>query len=220
MSSDLEFLKQLFLDPRSHNSIGVVNSLGLSNDGSVLRVGITILPSERGVIAEMTFSDVNDVTFPELNDLALISFAEGEAEECFVMKLVNNGDEPIPVFARFGNTVKYSRAGKKLYLGSDTKVGIGRPNVEPTEPLALGNVLKTFLTNLTTRIDTLINSMGILQTTPAVICTAPGELGIVNPAWVTALAALDIQLQTDISTYLSTEATNILSQIAFTERGV
>ena len=216
---DLEFLKEIFKDQSIHLAIGTVVQLGLSNDGSILRVMINILPSNRQVVAEMTFADVYDVTFPEINDLALISFAEGDPDECHVIKLINNTEEPIPEFAQTGNSVKYSRPGKKLYLGSDTKASIGRPNIEANSPIVLGDILVNHLTNFfNTRMQTLLNS--ILSTIPAVICTAPGEVGIVNPAFTTALANLETQLGDDVSEYLSTASTNIVSQIAFTERGV
>src|SRR5665213_412531 len=136
--NELEFLRDIFKDPRLHIGIGTIVQLGLSNDGSVLRALVNLLPDNRQVVGEVTFEDVNSVTLPEVDDLVLVAFCDGDPDECFIVKVINNADEPIPLFGQTGHTVKYSRAGKKLYIGSDTKVGIGRPNVEPTEPLVLG----------------------------------------------------------------------------------
>jgi hypothetical protein len=215
--NDLELLREMFKDTRLHIGIGTIDKLGLSTDAATLRVLVNLLPENREVVATMTFSDVNDVTFPEVGDLAIVNFADGDPEECHVMKLVNSKDELIPQFARTGHSVKYSRTGKKMYIGSDTKLGLGRPNVEPTEPLVLGNVLKTYLTALEGQVEALI---GVIDTIPATITTAPGNIGLVNPAFKTAVDAVKTQLAADKSTYLTTSGTNIVSQIGFTERGV
>lgn len=215
--NDLEFLREMFKDSRLHVGIGTIVDLGLSTGLGILRVKVNLLPENREIIAEMTFSDVNSVTFPEINDLAIVAFVDGHPDEAFVIKLVNNSEEQIPTFARSGHTVTYSRPGKKAYLGSDTKVGIGRPDVEPTEPLVLGTVLQTYLEALEGHIKALID---IMKATPATITTAPGVLGVVNPAYTTAVAAIETALDADKSTYLTTTSSNILSQIGFTERGV
>lgn len=214
--NDLEILREMFKDSRLHIGIGTVAQVGLANDGSKLRVMINLLPENRQLVAEMTFADVYDVTFPEVNDLAIVGLVDGHPDDCFVLKLVSTTEEKIPAFARTGHSVKYSRPGKKLYLGSDLKVGIGRPNVEPTEPLVLGTVLQTYLTALEGRVNDLIS---LLNDTPATITTAPGTPGIVNPALVAGLEPISEGLSDDKDTYLTEATTNILSQIGFTERG-
>lgn len=216
--NDLEFLKDIFKDQRLHLAIGTVTSIGLSQDGSILRVIINILPEGRPVVAEMTFADVYDVTFPELKDLAFIGMADGEPDECFVLKLINNKQEPIPKFAQTGDAVKYARPGKKLYIGSDTKIGLARPNIEATNPLVLGDVLTNFLTNFTTRFVSLLTT--VLSDIPTSVCAVAGVPDTINPALVTALNNLNTQMQSDITTYLQTSSSNIVSQISFTERGV
>ncbi len=200
--NELEFLRDIFKDPRLHIGIGTIVQLGLSNDGSVLRVLVNLLPDNRQVVGEVTFEDVNSVTLPEVDDLVLVAFCDGDPDECFIVKVINNADEPIPLFGQTGHTVKYSRAGKKLYIGSDTKVGIGRPNVEPTEPLVLGAVLATGLTALC---NAFLNATQIGQSSAGPVALDP---------------AVRTALNNFVTTYITTSGTNIKSQIAFTERGV
>lgn len=202
MTTDLEALRGMLESIKEHTAIGVITKLGLSQGNDALRVQVKLLPEEREIICIMGFSDVNDVTFPEINDLVIVAFVEdGHPESGHIIRLVNSEEELIPLFARTGHSVKYARDGKKLYLGSDTKVGIGKPGVEQTEPLVLGNVLKTFLTNL---IDAFLNA---------------SEIGIsaVGPVFLDpGIRVLLVQYK---ATYLTTAATNIESQIGFTERG-
>jgi hypothetical protein len=207
--NDLEFLRDLFKDPRLHIGIGLVTDLGLSQDGSILRASVMLQPENREIVAEVTFSDVNSVTFPEIQDLVLVLFVDGHPDEAFVVARINNSDEPIPVFAQAGNTMIAPRQGKK--------VGIGRSTVTPTDPMVLGTELMNYLVALESRIEAIINA---LNTVPTTICTAPGVLGEVNPVLVTDLDTVLSGLQSDKATYLTAASTNILSQIAFTERGV
>ena len=202
MMDDLEGLREIFKDVRQHVSIGVVTKLGLAKDGSVLRVQIQTLPTKMEVVAMMTFADVFDVTFPELGDLALVVYPDGLLDEAHVIALVNHEEEPIPVFARTGHTVKQSRTGKKLYLGSDTKVSLSRPGVEPSQAMVLGNVLASGLTAI---LNAFLNA-------PKLGSCAVGPV-VLDPGIRAALLAA-------INTYITTASTNILSQLSFTERGV
>ena len=200
--NDLELLREIFKDPRLHIGIGVVTQLGLATNGNILRVQVNLLPEQRAINCEMTFADVNDVTFPQLQDLVLVAHVDGDVDEAFVIKVVSTDEEGIPKFAQTGNSVKYARAGKKLYIGSTVKIGIGRPNVEPTEPLVLGNVCVSGLTALCN---------AFLQAT---------QIGQSGAGPVALDPTVRTALNNFVSQYLTTASTNILSQIAFTERGV
>ena len=207
MTTDLEFLREIFKDTRLHIGIGTITQLGLANDGSILRVQVNLLPEDRQIIAQMGFEDVYQVTFPEIDDLCVVAFVDGQPDDAFVIKVYNSTDEKIPVFAQTGHSTLYSRPGKKMYLGSDTKVGIGRPNVEPTEPLVLGNVTVEGLTALCN---------AFLQ--PGGTPGNPIGQCLVGPVFLDP--AVRTAINTFVSTYLTTPSTNILSQISFTERGV
>lgn len=197
--NDLEFLRDIFKDPRLHIGIGTVQQLGLASDGSVLRVMINLLPDNREIVCEMTFADVYDVTFPEINDLVLVGHVDGDVDEAFVMKVISNKDEPIPALARTGDSVKYSRPGKKLYIGSDTKIGIARPGVDPSEPLVLGNQL-----------------VAVLQALAKAFTDNATQIGETN--LMTGITTLDPGVVSAINSFVSS-LSGIKSQIAFTESG-
>lgn len=200
--ADLELLRTIFQDPRLHIGVGVITQTGVAADGSTFRAQVNLLPENREVVAEVGWESANSVDFPEVGDLAVLVMADGHPDDAFLVKIISHKSTPIPMFARTGNKTVYSRAGKKVYLGSDTKVGIGRMNQEPTEPLVLGNVLVTFLTDI---LNDFLNAPQIGQ------CA-------VGPVWMDG--ALRVSLVAHMNTYLTVTTTNILSQIGFTERGI
>lgn len=213
--NELELLRQMMKDQRLHFGVGTIAGIALSGDQSILRVLVTLLPENRQIVAEMSFADVSVVTFPEIDDLVGVAFADGDQDEAWVLKIFNTSEEPIPQFAQGGDTVVYPRPGKKLYLGSSTKVGIGRPNIDPTEPLVLGSVLQTYLNAIVTRLDAILDA---IEDNPP-LTTAPGD-PVDTTELVAALELVRTGIKTDKITYLDTAGSNILSQIAFTERGV
>ena len=135
--NELEYLRELFLDDRLHIGIGPITKTGLSLDGNQLRVQVNLLPENREVVAMMGWDDIGRITFPEVNDLVVVAFVDGHPDEAHVIRMLTTSDEPISEFAQLGHTITNSRAGKKNYIGSDTKVGLGRIDVEPTEPLVM-----------------------------------------------------------------------------------
>jgi hypothetical protein len=201
--NDLEFLREIFKDTRLHFGIGTITKLGLSMDQSTLRVMVNLLPENREILAEMTFNNIYDGEYPEINDLVLLGMADGDQDEAHVLKTLNTPQEPLPKFMQGGHTVKYSRPGQKLYLGSDTKVGIGHAGNEQSSPLVLGDVLINCVTDI-------LNAF----LTPSSGSIGQCALGpvVLDPAVTTALNNV-------MSKYVTTSSTNIISQIVFTERG-
>jgi len=224
---DLELLRSIFGDVRQHIGFGVISQLGLAVDGSALRVQVNLLPEQREIVAEMNFSDVECVTFPEVNDAVIVAFVDGHPDLAYVVGIYPSSEEPIPTFARGGNSVVYSRPGKKIYLGSDTKVGIGRKNVEPTEPLVLGAVFKTFMSTV---LGVLVNTeQKIMDLVDAFNAhTHEGNLGyLTTPPQATDITAATV-VKTAASGYKTTlnnqksspiDDSAVLSGIAFTEKG-
>jgi hypothetical protein len=98
-----------------------------------------------------------------------------------------------------GETALYDAFGNAVYLGL-TGVRVGSTSAD--EPLVLGNVLKDFLTQLTTA----------LKTIPLGITTGPGSLIAPNPAFVA-------QIETLVAQFLTVPLTAILSLKHKTERG-
>lgn len=198
---DLELLRDIFQDYRRYIAIGLVTQLGLSNDGVLLRVMVKLMPDQREIVAIMGMADVYDVTFPEINDLVVVAFDDGNPDGAKVIGRLNSSEEPIPVLARAGDSVKYARDGKKLFLGSDTKVGLARPDVEPTEPLVLGNVMVSAMRAF---FNAFLNV--------AQVGISPAGPVFLDPSVRTALTEA-------MQTYLTDASTNILSQLSYTERG-
>lgn len=199
---DLETLRRMFSDQRVHLAVGIIKQLHLASDRSVLQVAVSVFPENREIIARMSWESVGADSgifeFPAPGDLVLIGFAEGDVEHAFILKRLTSKEEKVPVKATEGNLV--IRAKKDAYL-SGQKVHVGKSGSAATEPLVLGLVLKTFLTNL---IDSLLNAPQIGQSA-------------MGPVMLEPQIRQDLtQFKTD---FLDTASTNILSQVAFTERG-
>lgn len=201
MMSDLESLREIFKDVRQWIGIGVITQMELASDNSTYYAQVKLLPDGREVIGYMSFADVSDVTFPEINDMVLVAFADGEQDQCHIVSRYCSTEELVPLLARSGHSVKYSRPGKKMYIGSNVKVGIGKIDSDPSSPLVLGDVLKNFATDF---INAILNATQIGT-------SAAGPV-VLDPGMRTALNAV-------LNTYVTTAGTNFVSQIAYTERG-
>lgn len=151
---DLEFLRELFKDDRLHIGIGPITQIGLSQDQNILRVQVNLLPENREVVCVMGWDDIGRITFPEVDDLVLVAFCDGHPDEAHVIKMLTTSDEQISAFARLGHTITNSRPGKKNYIGSDTKVSIGRIDHEGSENLVLGQQIKALLSQVLDAIST------------------------------------------------------------------
>jgi len=201
--NDLELLREIFKDARLHVGLGTIAQLGMATDGSALRVMVNLLPENRQVVAQMTFADVFSVTIPEIDDLAVVAFVDGHPDDAWVLKLVNTNEEPIPVYARAGNTMIAPRVGKK--------VGIGRNTSTPTQPLVLGTVLQTLLSNVLDKLKELSDQIANH--------THIGNLGYATSVPLTAAEFL--VLEADFLGYKVSPVDDalVLSDIAFTEKG-
>lgn len=226
---DLELLREVFKDVRMHIGFGVITQMALATDNSCLRVQVSLLPERRDIIAEMSFADVYQVTFPEVNDAVIVAFVEGEPDLAYVVARFSSIEEPIPTLARGGDSVHYSRPKKKMFIGSDTKVGLARVGIDPSSALVLGDVFTTFMDNvLTVMINTEQKLMDFVDVFNAHVHTssAPGILTTVTlPTSVTAATVVKVAASGYKTTLTNQKASplddgTILSAIAFTERGV
>lgn len=219
---DLELLREVFKDDAVHLSLAVVTRVQWADDASAVYVTCNLLPENREIMAQLGFDSVGENAgagdLPELRDLVLVCFAQRENEHAFVISRFSSAEEPLPLQMKDGHYVVKSKPGKKAIVASDTHIEIGKgiPTAPPTEPLVLGNVLTTYLEALEGRLTALIDA---LTNNPIVISTAPGTPAGINPALATVIAAIKTGADADKSTYLTTAGTNILSQIAVTERG-
>jgi hypothetical protein len=219
--ADLELLRQVLADDSVHITIAQVTRVTPSSDNTSVTVEVTSIIDQRELACQLTFDSVGAATasgdLPDPEDLCLVAFAESDHNQAYVLKYIPSIDEPLPPQIAQGHMVHKSKPGKKLYVASDTKVEISRGTAEATEPLVLGNVLLSYLTALEGHVKALIDA---LNSIPATISTAPGTPGILNPALTAALTPIETALEADKGTYLTTPATNVVSQIGFTERGV
>jgi hypothetical protein len=199
----------MFRDTRQHIALGKITKLGVADDRSCLRVQAKLLdPSveeDREVVAVMAWDDVGPecgvIRFPEVDDLVLLAFVDGHADECYVIKRLTSQEELIPLKALDGHTILAALAGKNVYLTSDTKIFIGMPDNEGTEPLVLGDILKTCITGI---INAFLNASQIGQ-------SAMGPV-MLDPSVRTAL-------QQELDNRVNDADQNFLSKLAFTERG-
>lgn len=203
--TDLEALKSIFADRRTHLAIGKVIETELASDRSCLYARCDVLTQDREVIAKVCWDacgpNAGVFQFPQADDLVLLAFAEGDNEQCFLTNRLSSRVDKIPTQASSGDLVMRALAGKNTHLLSDTKIYLGKGSVTPAEALVLGNVLKTFL-------EAFYDA--VLDATQIGHC-AVGPV-FLDPSIRSAMVSQK-------STYLTTAATNILSQLGFTERG-
>jgi hypothetical protein len=211
---DIEALRKLFEDTRQHIAVGRVTKLGLADDRSCLRIQVALFPEEREIVAQMGFDSLGDGTgwlhMPEVGDMVVVAFHDGDPDEFpAVVGRFPNKTHKLPAKMTAGHLTGIARPGKHIELESDTKIHARAPRVnlaktdaDPTEPLVLGNVNVTFMTNL---IDAFLNA-------PQIGWDALNIPVFLDPQ----IRQLLVEYK---QTYLDDASTNILSQLSFTERG-
>jgi type VI secretion system (T6SS) baseplate-like injector VgrG len=222
IATDLEALREIFSDGDTHIAVGKIVKLSLADDRSVLFAQCTLLTQDRDVIAHVCWDSCGpnsgSFSFPLVGDMVVVEFAEGDEEQAYVTHRLSTTTDIIPVQAAAGHMVNRSLAGKKNYLLSDTKIllGQGGDASDPTEPLVLGTVMLAALTDLSTRLNAVIDA---IVSGPVALTIAPGSLAPTAPALIASLNSIKSQVSSDLSKYVTTAGTNIVSKIAFTERG-
>jgi hypothetical protein len=203
---DLEALRSVFADPReTHIAVAKVLAFEMQPNKSVLFAKCKILTQDRDVVARVSWSACSQgggvFMLPSVDDLVLLAFAEKDSEQCFLIQRLSSNDDKIPADAVNGHLALRAPNGKKTYLKSDTKISIGKADGDLTQPLVLGLVLKEFLGKI---IDEFLNATQI-GFTPF------------GPCFLDPTIRANLILHKD--QYITQAATNIASQIAFTERG-
>lgn len=218
----LEELRKIFNDNKVWISIGVVTGTEIGDDRSTCRAKVMLLPDENEIVAKIAWPMVGAesgiIGLPADGDLVLVAYADASdtiEDHAYAFARVNSKEDTFPLSAMTGDMILQALSGKNARLGSDTKATIGRGGaVVESEPVPLGNVLAECLDAIATSIDT---AFGDIIAGPIGI----GNLGApvpTNPTLMAALVANKVQLNLDITKYLVVAVTNILSQIAFTER--
>lgn len=141
----------------------------------------------------------------------------------------NKGLTNFNLFRRSDTASFIAHAGGFLGIDSDGKIYLGKEDGTENEPLVLGDVLLSALGDLYDKfanlMDNAINAFNAISTGPVGI----GNLGAPVPTDAalattlanisTAITTLKTQTNADKAKYVTAPATNIVSQIAFTERG-
>lgn len=82
--------------------------------------------------------------------------------------------------------------------------------------MVLGQATLDLLTEIFTQLDTLLTS---LTSKPVVICSAPGSPGLIHPALQADVESVKAALETAKGTFVEDPETNIVSQLAWVDRG-
>lgn len=214
LSPDLETLRLIFQDKRVWFAVGVIEMKEFVTDMSVLRVKVKLFPDSHQVVARVAWNAVG----PEagnfgpisVGDMALVALSEGSEDHCYVVSMLSSREEKIPEQVKENHTISKSLPGKrnivwgdtKLNLVSPTRINIAKSDADVTEPLVLGNVAKAYHDQI----------HQIWDQAPQIGFDSFGLPVFLDPT--VKLQLLQAQL-----IYLTTVATNILSQLSFTERG-
>lgn len=226
---DLETLKEIFRDTRSHIAIAKIKKLSVAEDRSFLKCLVSIFPEQREVVARMSWPmtgpEAGIIEFPEVEDLVLIAFADGENDYAFVISRLTSSIDKLPLKAIDGHLVLKSKSGKQIWLTSSNKILISKGDTEPTENLVLGQELKTLLVDILAKLTELSGKCDDLSTEISQH-THAGNLGY--PTSPPNQAASFVQFATDFNGLgadfddISSSPVQdeiILSDIAFTEKG-
>lgn len=212
---DLEALKGIFKDRKNHIAVGKITKLGVATDRSVLRVQVSIFPENREIIARMTWDHVGPnsgiFAFPAVDDLVLVAMADGDEENCFVIRRMTSKDDKIPLNAVDGHTVIKALAGKETWITSDTRINLSAGDDDPTQPLVLGTELKTLLVSILTELKTV--------TTAISTHTHIGNMGAPTSPPQEAASFTTSGTAFDNLKASPVQDSVILSDIAFTEKG-
>lgn len=218
MSADLEVLRTIFGDKRVHVSAALVQQVEVLPDRSKARAQCQCVPDDFEVVAEVAWGfagpNAGNGALPVVGDLVLLAFTE---ERAYIIGRLSSKEDTIPKSIGAGHTALQAIAGKKLYLSSDTAVLIGSGGlIDPSEPLVLGNVLKTYLETLDTKITAIVD---LILGGDISLSTSPGSPTAPNPSKLVAITQIKTDLVAAKLEFLTTTSTNILSQLAKTERG-
>ncbi len=228
-SIDLESLKMIFKDSRTHIAIAKIKRLSVASDRSFLKCLVSILPEQREVVARMTWAMTGPnsgiVEFPEKDDMVLIAFADGNNDYAFIISRLSSSIDKLPLKSVDGHLVLKSKSGKESWITSNSKILLSHGDTTPTENLVLGQQLKSLLSYI---LGQLAEQSDQLKTLATEIANHQhtGNLGYPTGAPISATPFTTAATQMDgkKSNYNTKKASpvddqDILSNFAFTEKG-
>lgn len=153
---DIEQFRQMFQDPRVWVGCGIIKKLDLVSDRSVWRALVRILPDDYEVVARMSWQAVGPkagIFGPaSVDDLVVVVMPEGSEDNAIVVARLSSKADQIPSPAADGHLVLKALEGKKIMLG---KAG----DQESDEPMVLGTVLKTLLSDILSELKTVMTAL-------------------------------------------------------------
>ena len=151
---NIEELRKILGEEKLHIGLGIIKQLHLADDRSFLKVTMNVLPENREVVATMTWdntgTDSGDFEFPSPNDLVLFAQPDGDDDLCYVIRRLTSKEDTIPQEAIGGDKVSRAKSGKKYWNVSDSGIYLSRNGTQPTENVVLGQVFKTFASDMLT----------------------------------------------------------------------
>ena len=215
---DLETLKAIFGDKRTHIAVGRILKVEIAANLSVCRALVLVLPDEIEIVAQVAFPHAHKgggyFALPDPDDFVIVAYSS--PDDAYIFGYIANSDDPVPQKAKDGDVILTSRQEKDLYLGGKKGHLTDFDLSVATEPVVLGNVLATGLGALLTKIEGILDQ---LIAGDIFLVTSPGNPTAPNPAKTTALNTLKSDIGTIRSTYLTDASTNIKSKVWFTIRG-
>jgi len=112
-----------------------------------------------------------------------------------------------------GETILYAADGHLIYLKNGKTIHVGGKTA--ASPLVLGDVLKSFATDL---LDQVIAAVSAVKDGPVAVTTTPGNPAPTYPALASSLDSVISALNAIRSQYVDEDTTNFVSGDNFTQR--
>lgn len=243
--TDIELFKLMLQDDSIHFTVGTVTRVVVATDMSSVVLECTDIMNGNDLVCVQAFESIGAGTgsgdLPDVEDLVLIAFSLADMNAAYVIKRLPSKDEKLPLQMAAGHFVTKAKPGKNLYLsGTRIEIGTANPSSPCTEPLILGNQLKTCLANILTQLAQLSGDLSSLAdqvktlatdtanhthttTSPSGSGTAAATTtdfsGIVTEAG--SLKTDAAAIQTQLGAYKSSPVNDgtLLSAVGFTEKG-
>jgi hypothetical protein len=243
--ADLEFLREIFGDKRVHFTLAKVTKAEVTPSRATMRVQCSTLPEELEIVATVCFPSCSQgagfFLLPQEDDLGVVAYSD--LEEPYWIGHLSSPDDLIPQRAVDGDLAIHALDGQNAYLAGDNIFLTSSKTADPASPLVLGDILmnaftdiitdlKAFLDNLKTGVDAIKTGVDAIKSGPVAVDSIGGS-AVTHPTLIAAMTTLETglatletnitsykaQLDSRKSTYVDTDSSNIVSQIAFTERG-
>jgi uncharacterized protein involved in type VI secretion and phage assembly len=213
---DLQSLREIFRDTRSHISLASIVRVEVASDRSYIKCLVSMLPDKREIVAQMSWDYVGPESgiyaLPAVGDLVLVAFADGDDELAFVIKRLTTKEDKAPANAVSGDMVLKALAGKKTWISSDERINLSVADAEPTENLVLGQVFKAMMQDILAELSTLCQTLS--QHTHIT-----GSPGSTTSAPIQAAAFISNKSQFDATKASPVDNEDVLSDLAYTEKG-